>query len=1293
MIGYVEPLGRIKALLKSGIPVAAMLAGFWVSDANAGDLIILSVDQTLYPEIQTEVQRLETDLIDEGYSAKIHQVPSGTSASNLWSYLRGEYTNTNQNLQGTILIGNLPFARYAAPNDLAYWNMNYFQTNGLVRTYRIWVSRISATPGNYSFGNEAELVKRALDANHYYRKGESRLPHRAYYYTMYTNYVNMATNLLTVWNDVVVTNDINQYDSSAKFMPWRTDLHYGGADALVAGADLFQENSHGYANAYMYDGFRTPDVQKVLAQARWCMLSSCGVGAPGGIAENHILTRGGGCILSAGASGVSIYSDFQVALDGDDQYRTNHIPFRASLAAGDTWGKALLKNYCLSGYSAIQTMIYGDLSMGVMIHPPNELPIITNFTASATAILPGETVDFSFSVVDPDAAATNSPYLAFEHQVEWFPVGFDCGRNDPTYTTDDNAGPGWTNYSYTYPTAGVYFARVEVMDEWRARGWRELKITANSPPTPLPDATSVVVMTSVTFPFLGNDSDPDGHALTVQAIGVPLYGTLVNNGSNLTYYATNSLWTGVDTFDYVIEDSMGLAATGTISVTVLPDTTQPVVDNGKGAVCGYDSATLNGNLTAGPGSTAFICWGDNDGGTTVEDWDHVINLGAYGLRTFSADTTATLQFGSLYYYRAYASNDVGECWAPNTIGFQPLPPATAAIAAWKQSMDIVLTGYTNTAVLTNFPVLLVLSNNVGNSGFTYSALSSPNGYDLRFADIATTDTVLPYDVEVWNTNGVSLIWVRVSELSAGCTIKAYWDNDQATQPEAYTTNGATWSEYAGVWHLADSNVRDASGYGNDGTNYYAVSNVTGKVGNGLEFDASGVTYIGDRAPLDNLNRSLSVSTWIKPEVLSWEDGVVSMGLGTWLFVLKNGLPSIQIGGIWQSSATPVETGTWSLVSFVYDDNAHQLSLYYNGQLDGSLAYTNLPGLNGELCLGRRQWENHFGVAPGTFDGIMDEVRISPNPHSADWQWACYKNQRSPESFASFGAVQHHSNTCQLVIASPYGTPIPPVGITHPSSNLAVYGSIAGSPVLSGATQLVCTGWVGTGSITSGAGTNAIFSVTSDTTLTWQWQTNYWITCLAAGTGSGSINASTGAWYAAGSPVIVTATPDAFCFFDGWSGDTNGASINAYQITIPADGGRNIMASFRPAVTQTNAVPYRWLAAQNSNWATNCDYWAAQDPDGDGFPTWQEYWSGTDPTNAASYLKIDSVAYNGAQITIKWEHARVDAGIPPIVIQGCTNLAGGGWTPQGTKVPANGTNSWSISGPARQFYRLSVPVTP
>jgi hypothetical protein len=131
----------------------------------------------------------------------------------------------------------------------------------------------------------------------------------------------------------------------------------------------------------------------------------------------------------------------------------------------------------------------------------------------------------------------------------------------------------------------------------------------------------------------------------------------------------------------------------------------------------------------------------------------------------------------------------------------------------------------------------------------------------------------------------------------------------------------------------------------------------------------------------------------------------------------------------------------------------------------------------------------------------------------------------------------------------------------------------------------------------------------------------------------------------------------------------------------------------PAVTVNHAVPHAWLSSINPSWSTNYEAAVMSDPDGDGFTTWQEYWSGTDPLDNSSCLKIDSIEMNGADLVIKWRHTRVDAGIPPITIQARSNLVSGSWVGIGTRTPINGINTWSAGSSVQGFYRLAVTNAP
>ena len=133
--------------------------------------------------------------------------------------------------------------------------------------------------------------------------------------------------------------------------------------------------------------------------------------------------------------------------------------------------------------------------------------------------------------------------------------------------------------------------------------------------------------------------------------------------------------------------------------------------------------------------------------------------------------------------------------------------APRAEAAAKQ-MQITFGGYTNKSeVLTNFPVLVVLSNNVGQN-FTFADFVTTNGYDLRFyTNAADTGSGLNYEIESWNTNAgqACYVWVQAPTIptNGSGSIYAKWGDAANSNQLACTTNGAVWTNgYIGVWHFA-----------------------------------------------------------------------------------------------------------------------------------------------------------------------------------------------------------------------------------------------------------------------------------------------------------------------------------------------------------------------------------------------------------------------------------------------------------------------------------------------------------
>jgi len=181
---------------------------------------------------------------------------------------------------------------------------------------------------------------------------------------------------------------------------------------------------------------------------------------------------------------------------------------------------------------------------------------------------------------------------------------------------------------------------------------------------------------------------------------------------------------------------------------------------------------------------------------------------------------------------------------------------------WNYRMRITFTNDSRIGVLTNFPALIVLGTNI--TGFDYRDFARFN-YDLRFAD-QTESSELCYEIEKWDTNGSSYIWVKVNSLEPGTNIYAYWGKwgSRIPPPPAYTTNGATWAGgYSGVWHLGDTltpgKYPDSSA-GKYDANNVGASSVTGKIGGALDFKTPNCVAIPVGA-FSTISDQITISLW------------------------------------------------------------------------------------------------------------------------------------------------------------------------------------------------------------------------------------------------------------------------------------------------------------------------------------------------------------------------------------------------------------------------------------------------
>ena len=96
--------------------------------------------------------------------------------------------------------------------------------------------------------------------------------------------------------------------------------------------------------------------------------------------------------------------------------------------------------------------------------------------------------------------------------------------------------------------------------------------------------------------------------------------------------------------------------------------------------------------------------------------------------------------------------------------------------------------------IADFPLLVRLGSGI--QGFDYADFRQ-DGADLLVTDDA--DNPLPHELENWDTNGTSRLWVQVPSVAEGTTIRVYYGSY-----ETVTNVPGMWSGYAGVWHLNET---------------------------------------------------------------------------------------------------------------------------------------------------------------------------------------------------------------------------------------------------------------------------------------------------------------------------------------------------------------------------------------------------------------------------------------------------------------------------------------------------------
>ncbi len=374
---------------------------------------------------------------------------------------------------------------------------------------------------------------------------------------------------------------------------------------------------------------------------------------------------------------------------------------------------------------------------------------------------------------------------------------------------------------------------------------------------------------------------------------------------------------------------------------------------------------------------------------------------------------------------------------------------------------ITFTNYNRSEVLTNFPALVVLNDDL--PGFDYQQFVTGNGADLRFKS-GDGSTNLNFEIDTWNPVGDSLVWVQVPYFTNNCSVIAAWGNSANTVPPACATNGATWTtNVLAVWHLSQTppaNVLDSTTNNNlaVSTNVLVASQVPGLIGGSLDFvGADNWLNVSNTTPLKLTGGRFTLSAWVNLNAAntgvimakgrnggSWDSWFLGAGTNYGADFDSNPVNHLCVGFrygsgpgnlVLASQTSSVLLSNWVQVVGTLDGS--NLTLYVNGQPNAVTPTTQAPyNISEQVWIGADLNRNYL-------NGQLDELRVETVARSSNWVWAAYQNVASNATFTSVSPVS-------IVVLPSFSV----MQLTNGRPNFIVAGSSGFAYTLQASTNLV-----------------------------------------------------------------------------------------------------------------------------------------------------------------------------------------------------------------------------------------------
>jgi hypothetical protein len=144
---------------------------------------------------------------------------------------------------------------------------------------------------------------------------------------------------------------------------------------------------------------------------------------------------------------------------------------------------------------------------------------------------------------------------------------------------------------------------------------------------------------------------------------------------------------------------------------------------------------------------------------------------------------------------------------------------------------------------------------------------------------------------------------------------------------------------------------------------------------------------------------------------------------------------------------------------------------------------------------------------------------------------------------------------------PCGSPIPPLPGEWFDAGTPITASVASPWSGSAGTQYVCIGWTGTGDVPpSGTGNSVTFTITQPSSITWNWQTQYYSTVRTNPSGMALIPGE--GWYDVSASITLTAPSVAGYDFVYWDVDGAHQGTGVATITVTMNAPHTATAHYK-----------------------------------------------------------------------------------------------------------------------------------